>query len=481
MDHYGSPERGRQRIQQIAEGISKKFGQHTAVPLARAGYARIKKLPFGIFELDYRTQGGIPLGKFSRLWGARSALKSTTCLHLIRQAQNTCRHCKSTIVIDPDTGIRDCQCPNPRYSLSNAEHFAFLSLEQSIKITEGLLPDGKESLAALDANGKKVTINFVEIDRCEPMRTILVDTEQTTDEKWVRANGVDPDLVMAIGSKWAEQTLDVLEDAILTNEVDLIVLDSVSMLTPADTIVKSMSEAPKMAAKATLMTRAFNKWISGMTSGGLMNTHVPTMLLVHQVRNTGIGKPWASRRPSASEAEEHALCLDIKLEAKGYAHDANGVARYGNFAFKIVKNKVGGSPEATGEFRFWLNMDGGRPVGDTDDITTVMTYAIEKEVGIVETGNKFSITSDHLSDKSLTFKTLKSLKEFFTKNTTVYADVRNRVLKYMIEQGVHVNKKVDADIPAGETVEAEESDDEEKEEVVVKYPKKQRPGKKKKK
>lgn len=47
----------------------------------------VKRLPFGMFELDYATRGGIPFNRITTFWGMESSGKTTHTYLLIRMAQ----------------------------------------------------------------------------------------------------------------------------------------------------------------------------------------------------------------------------------------------------------------------------------------------------------------------------------------------------------------------------------------------------------
>ena len=151
-----------------------------------------------------------------------------------------------------------------------------------------------------EKDNKLIDVQYLETDRCEPFRCLYVDTEGTIDEEWARANGVDTKLLMLIGASWAEQVLDLTEELIDTGEFDLIIIDSLDMLTPGDTLEKALSQTLKVASKASIMTRCIQKWTAAINSGGLLNRYTPTIVVVCQVRSQHIGKPWASLGPVRS-------------------------------------------------------------------------------------------------------------------------------------------------------------------------------------
>lgn len=455
----GSPDKGRKRLEELASSVNRKWKTHMALPLHLAAKARILRLPFGVFELDWRTKGGAPINRLVRIWGKPSSLKSTSMLKVVRNAQGFCRHCKLPIVINPINNKKDCSCPNPRWTLSDPEQFQILTDEDALAIPHGILPanakrtkDGVAVQTIVNSNGSKDEIPFVQTDRCEPFRCLYIDTEGTIDEAWARANGVDTKLLMLIGANWAEQVLDLTEELIGTNEFDLVVLDSLDMLTPGDTLEKAISQTKKVANKAGIMTEAIQKWTAAINSGGLLNRYTPTIFIVCQVRAKDIGKPWARLAPSGGWAIEHGVSLDIKLEPKKYEYKGDQ-ALFGNFGFQVAKSKVGGFPRSSGEFRYWLRAGKGRLIGDTEDMETVVEYA-QKYTSIRKiAGNKWVLTSNFLPNNKMHFSTKGKMFDFLKDNQTIYQDVRYQVMSYLIGEDVTItlpSKKLKAEDEAKE-------------------------------
>ena len=440
-DLKGSADRGRRRLQEIAEQANKKFGASVAMPLDQARVARVLKLPFGILELDWRTGGGVPMNRITRLWGKPSSLKSTTCLRLVRNAQAFCRHCKRPLVEMVDGP--NCNCPDPRWSLMDPLQFGLLDKESMVAIQYGELPpvcgetDEEQTGVKLPGkDGKKVLVEFCQTERCEPFRCLYIDTEGSIDEAWAKANGVDTSLLLLVGGNWAEQVLDLTDDLIMSNEVDLIILDSLDMLTPGETLQKALEQTPQVAAKAGVMTRAMQKWTSAINAGGLMNRYTPTTVIVSQVRAKHIGKPWATIGPSGGWAVEHGVTLDVRLSPDKYEYKGEK-ALYGQFECFIAQCQVGGFPKSKGIFRFWLRPSKSRPVGDTEDKEMVLDHAVNH--GFVEKGkSKWTLKSRFLQGGGKTFKTAKALKAFLEERPTVYTDLRYRVLTHLIGEDVNI-------------------------------------------
>ena len=234
FDLAGSPARGQERIAQLADKLGRVYGKTTMLPLSSAFHTRVKRLPFGILLLDWKARG-LVINRINRIWGRRSTLKTTLCLRVMRQAQHHCRHCKTPLVIRPADGRRDCACPSPRWWLLDAaEDYAWLPHRAALEIAEGRLPEGAVEKTLKGTGTKRPALRcepppgvkgeardifFTEMERCEPWRCLYIDSEQTLDDAWIRANGVDPSLVSTIGSRWGEQVYASIEEAILTREI----------------------------------------------------------------------------------------------------------------------------------------------------------------------------------------------------------------------------------------------------------------------
>lgn len=490
----GDPTAGREALAAIQESINRKHGVDLAMPMDRVDYVNIHRLPFGVFTLDYAARGGIPLTHYTRLWGPRSALKTTLCLRLLAQAQKTCRHCKYPIeeftkvikpaVIDKKTGevlseevaetVKDCRCPNPRWVIPKEAvvYYAGLTDAQAFKISVGLLPedakknkDGSYFCISKNpgASGSKRVVSeevkkafgdklqvvcpFVVGPRCEPMRTLYVDTDRTADIKWVKAHDVDPSLVMVLGALWGEQIINDLSDITEFDSIDLILIDSLSGFTPKEILEKSAEERARVAGMATLLKRLFQKLTYERAKFGLSSRYAPTIVCTSQVSTHGIGgtiPPWLA--PANGMHAEHAFSLDIKLSAKAYHMTDETTADFADFTFDIKKNKVGGSPNATGILRYRLLESGGKRIGDGEDIPTVMKLARER--GLIfagETGKEKYVFKSSVTGQKYAFATVGACEQFLRDNATLYMGLRNDLLNKLFEDATGVKPAADTE------------------------------------
>jgi hypothetical protein len=104
----------------------------------------------------------------------------------------------------------------------------------------------------------------------------------------------------------------------------------------------------------------------------------------------------------------------------------------------VRKNKAGGSPGVKGTIRFWLVATPDHPVGDSDDLQTVMSYARDPAIGLITEGTgdeKLVLATPYVADGRVPFARVGDCHTFLQANPTVYADLRARVLEALMARG----------------------------------------------
>jgi hypothetical protein len=247
-------------------------------------------------------------------------------------------------------------------------------------------------------------------------------------------------LVLLVGGKWAEQSLQTIEEAVLTREFDFIVIDPTSVLEPKKELEKRYTDNPKIAARATIMSRFVRRHLAAAFEDGLTARYVPTVLTTSQVTTKGIGNKSGHTWLDSTDghAMNHAISLDIHMREEGYdpVSVGKGAAIWGDFGFSIKKNKLGGSPGVTGTIRFWVRAEENHPVGDSDDLDTVMKYARRPAFGLIKEGTgraKLTVMSPYLPAEGMAFSRVGDCEDFLRDNPTVYADLRERVLSILMD------------------------------------------------
>jgi len=429
-DLRGEDAPGKARLKELAFqlGWQKDKKVHIASVLDRARIFYLRKIPTGIFLLDWYTHGGVPIGRVTRISGRRNSCKTTTLLRILANAQKYCRYCKSPIVLTKDSR-KDCLCPNPRYKVTEVSCLQHISPQYISAVMDGNLPDGADKKSLVWRHDGHV-IKFEETYRCAPFRAVYIETEHKLDEKWVRANGVDLELVLVVGSDWAESTVDTAEKILYTGEFDIVFVDTLSMLVPRDTIEKSLEENSKIAVRATIIQKFLQKIIASQYRYGLLDDSAITIVCATQVRTLGIGS-WKGGHLGAADGNmmEHVVSLDLSFKEKGYKWENREYVSYGIFEFTVLKNHTGGSSAVTGLFNVWLDPKGPHSVGDTDDLLQTIKYGRKLEV-IVKAKEGYCFPNPYFA---LVFPTLEEMAEELKVKADLYAFLRRAVLDKLIE------------------------------------------------
>lgn len=469
FDLGGSPDRGRARVADIGDKLNRAWGRTVALPLNATPIVYKQMLPFGILMLDWRTHGGVVIGGANRLWGKKDTFKTTMCLRLLRSAQHHCRHCKYPLVVSPEDGSIDCRCPKPRWWLANPDEYAWLPSTIAIQVAHGIMPESAvwKTVAGLgrvpvlkcdpppnQPRARAKEIALTETYRNEPWRSLYCSSEHTLTAKWVKDNGVDGENIEYVGCEFAENNLASIEESTVTKEFDLVIIDSTSMLETKGDMEKTLLENPRVAGKQSLMGRFISRYVMNSVSEGLTTRYRPTLVCTSQVSQKGIGnvKSHPFLGPTDGNRFDHGLALDLKMFTLGYDRDAsNQIALAGRFGFEVAKSRVGASPGSTGEVKFWLKADETHPIGDSDDLVTVMDYA--RRLGrpdwsrngvdgfIVEGSGsaKLTLVSDYVQDGSRAFPRVGDCERFLRENITIYDDLRRRVLDKLMADGTPLN------------------------------------------
>jgi recombination protein RecA len=128
-----------------------------------------------------------------------------------------------------------------------------------------------------------------------PGRCLFVDLEGTFDLEWAKVHGWDDTWHAVARPEYAEQAIDIITAALEEGLFDLIVLDSVAMMSPTVEI-ESSTEDWQVGLAARLVNKAMRKWTSrlnkmaqGNPAGG------PMVLCLNQFR-VNIGQMFGDPR-----------------------------------------------------------------------------------------------------------------------------------------------------------------------------------------
>ena len=217
-----------------------------------------------------------------------------------------------------------------------------------------------------------------------------IDAEGAFEDEWARKLGVDLDTLIVCKPEYGEQAWDIADVMTKTDDIGLIVLDSIAALVPQAEADESMNKL-FMGDSAKMNNKFFRKLSGGMNGRDLSNVgeKAPTVILINQIREK-IGVMYGNPNTlPGGKGQEYTASLILELKRGDwieYKMEKNGtmvqeVVGQWVKAF-ATKNKTA-PPKRTGEFRFFFN---DTPytfkAGDIDTAEEIVRYAMK--YGIIE-------------------------------------------------------------------------------------------------
>jgi len=390
------------KFDEIMATVNAKYkGKYMALGSDTSAF-KMERLPTGILAIDAITYGGLPKGKIVVFWGNWSSAKTFTSFKTVARAQRTCRQCltymldkgDTTDLIDRGTG---------EILLSDDAAIKFLDrvetmeeLQQKKNIAESkkdFTDDEKKQLHGLkiwhgkqeikDRKYRVSTTKHLACPKCEcdegltPVWTAIEDFEPD----FARMAGVDIDNLMIVRAEYAEQAIDVSAEILRSGKCDLMVIDSVAMMTPAKEIEES-AEKHQQGLAARLINKALRRWASGQTVVDIESKSgtKPTIILINQVRHK-IGVMYGSPDVMpGGKGQTFANSLVLKFRGgKKTKNDDTGETVNHLIHVKVEKSKVC-PPDEQGEFVIWLREHKGNYPGTTSEPKVVFEVALKEGV-----------------------------------------------------------------------------------------------------
>lgn len=184
--------------------LCKQFNKEFKEDIASRGIPvrHFEKIPFTSINLNYMTYGGIPRGRIIEFAGEENGGKTTTALDVVANAQKL-------FTDEYNNEIQELDC----------------------KISESKLTKEQQTrLKYLYDRG--------------PQRVVYCDCENTLDEEWAKKLGVNTEEMILLKpmSQTAEQIFEMLLQMMETDEVGLVVLDSLGVMISQQAYEKTMEE-----------------------------------------------------------------------------------------------------------------------------------------------------------------------------------------------------------------------------------------------
>src|SRR3954452_24400631 len=160
----------------------------------------------------------------------------------------------------------------------------------------------------------------------------LIDAEHALDPSWCKRLGVDIEALLVSQPSSAEEALQIAEMLILSNAVDIIVVDSVAALVPKAEIEGEIGDS-HVGLQARLMSQALRKLTGGVSRSKCV------LIFINQIREK-IGVMFGSPEttPGGRALKFYSSCR-IDVRRIGPVKEGEEVTG-SRVKVKIVKNKV---------------------------------------------------------------------------------------------------------------------------------------------
>ena len=198
----------------------------------------------------------------------------------------------------------------------------------------------------------------------------FVDAEHSLDPEWASKNGVNMEELIISQPDSGEDALNIVETLVKSNQVDLIIVDSVAALVPQKELEGEVGDH-HMGAQARMMSQGLRK-LKGVASHAQA-----TVIFINQVHEkVGVvfGNPEVT---PGGKALKYYATIRAQISRKDIIKDGDlsvGITT----SIKMVKNKAA-APFATGEYQICFGKP-ARPVFGIDGAAALLTVAEELNV-----------------------------------------------------------------------------------------------------
>ena len=316
--------------------LIKDFNKQYKEEIAARGIPKIEtqKIPFSSPRANYMLYGGIPRGRIVEFAGEENGGKTTTALDIVANAQKLFQE------------------------------------EWENEITE---------LEAIDKKKKEQQSRLDYIKARGPKQIVYADCENTLDEEWARKLGVDTNKMILLKpqSQTAEQIFEMLLQMIDTDEVGLVVIDSLGVMLSAQAYEKSMEEKTYggIAAALTLFSKKAEL---------LCTKYNCTLIGINQMRED-INSPYGGTITTGGKGWKHNCSVRLMFQKGAYIDERGNELRRsaespaGNLVMiNIAKTKVSKPDRRVGFYT--LRYDNGIDI-IADTVEVALKYGIIQQAG----------------------------------------------------------------------------------------------------
>lgn len=307
-----------------------------------------------------------------------------------------------------------------------------LGLAGGLKRSRGSMLYGEKSTGKSTLAAKAIA----SAQRTEPDSIgVILDVEGTVDLPWLARNGVDLDRLLVVEPESGEEAVDIADAVFRTNDVCIVVTDSIAMLVPMKEISASAADSlPGIHA------RLIGNYLRRLTSAMLVERHrghFPLLLYINQFRmRIGVlfGDP---RTLPGGKALEFCTSQQLLTYNKEIKYDPKGekgfnpnkdVVMYNEHEVHVTKDKTGGKIKVA-KFKLIRDEDlTGLPVGYVEQPRTLVNWG--RPAGIVDGPQ----TGPYTLGEFGSFRSYDNINKFFVENPDAERHLHAQVIAYWREK-----------------------------------------------
>lgn len=257
----------------------------------------------------------------------------------------------------------------------------------------------------------------------------LIDAENTSDEPYLSALGVDVDSLLYSNPDGMEEAFQMILDMQRSGEVHLAVLDSIAVLSPNKEQDTSMEDTIRMGIPQQLLGEFLRKYNSNNNRLKREGKRAFSLIGINQLREK-IGAYGDPEYTPGGRAKEYYSSVDIRFRRGDWISEGTGENKefVGQIVkFKIEKNKTFKRMQ-TGECDFYFaENSAGIPVFFNDNYKEVVMCGIEW--GVIERTGAWFV---HAGKK---FQGLPALLAALTKDAALVNEIKQKVLYLSAQKG----------------------------------------------
>lgn len=339
------------KLSMVLKNVNLAHGKGT---IGGAKRELLYRISTGSVSFDRALGGGIPVGRTTIFRGGESSGKTDASYRIIGIAQKLCANC-----------------------YREARELKFVKTKDGME-AQGFCDCYKQGIHQIKQQPDEKKEEFsqrkklYEENSYEEYRVALIEPERSWDSAWAETKGVNVDRLLYSCPECAEEAGDIYDELLRTGEIDMIVLDSIAALTPAEEIVESLVKW-QQGLQARIIGKFTRRVQSSVNVVVREYGRLPTQLWINQEREKiGISFGDNTVMP-AGVSQLFAASVIVKMWQSKWVKEARDTDLIKEFQsdigsrvrinFKVTKNKTAPAYQ-TGSYDLWV---AGEDAGKIDE------------------------------------------------------------------------------------------------------------------